>query len=71
MIKRKVEEFDIRKLEAARDLVEEVFGYYYLSENSRDLCDRLSTIVRKLQSIITDAREWQKTHDRLGNRRVH
>lgn len=65
MIHRHVEEFDIRKLEQARDLVDEVLGYYYLSVNSGDFCDRLGTIRKKLTSVIYDAREYQ---DRLLNR---
>ena len=60
MIHRYIEEFDIRKLEKARDLVEEVSGFYYMSVNSGDLCDRLSTITKKLQSVITEAREYNK-----------
>lgn len=69
MIHREVEEFDIQKLEKARTLVEEVDDYYYTSINSRDLHDRLQTIIKKTTSIIDDAREWQSTHDRFGNRR--
>lgn len=60
MIHRYVEEFDIRKLEQARDLVEQVSGFYYLSANSRDLFERLSTVVNKLQAVITEAREYNK-----------
>lgn len=69
MIHREVEEFDIRKLEQARNLVDEVAGYYYMSTNSRDLYDRLKTVTKKLTSLICDAREYQRTHDRFGNRR--
>lgn len=69
MIHREVEEFDIRKLEQARDLVDEVAGYYYMSTNSRDLYDRLQTVTKKLTGLIFEAREYQKTHDRFGNRR--
>lgn len=70
MIYREVEEFDIRKLEQARDLVDEVADYYYTSTNSRGLYDRLQTVTKKLTSLIRDAREYQMTHDRFGNRRV-
>ena len=69
MIHREVEEFDIRKLEQARTLVDEVADYYYTSTNSRDLYGRLETVIKKLNSIIRDAREYQRTHDRFGNRR--
>jgi len=69
MIHRQVDEYDIRKLEQALDLVGQVAGYYYMSTNSRDLYDRLHTIERKLTSVIYDAREYQRTHDRFGNRR--
>jgi hypothetical protein len=69
MIHREVDEFDIRRLEEARDLVEKVAGYYYMSTNSRDLIDRLQTITKKLESVIYDAREYQRAHDRFGNRR--
>lgn len=34
MIHRKVEEFDIKRLEQARDLVESVANHYYMSANS-------------------------------------
>jgi len=60
MIHRYIEEFDIRKLERARDLVEQVSGYYYMTTKSRDLSDRLSTVVKKLQSVISEAREYNK-----------
>ena len=69
MIHREVEEFDIKRIEEARDLVEKVSGYYYMCANSRDLIDRLQTITRKLESVIYDAREYQRTYDRFGNRR--
>lgn len=71
MIHREVEEFDIQRLEQARDLVEKVADYYYTSVNSRDLIDRLQTITKKLESVICDAREYQRTHDRFGNRRAN
>lgn len=60
MIHRMVEEFDIRKLEEARDLIEQVSGFYYMSVNSGDLCSRLNTITNKLQAVITEAREYNK-----------
>ena len=60
MIYRMVDEFDIRKLEEARDLVEQVSGFYYMSVNSGDLCSRLNTITNKLQAVITEAREYNK-----------
>jgi len=37
MIHRLVDEYDIRKLEQALDLVGQVAGYYYMSTNGRDL----------------------------------
>lgn len=67
MIHRQVEEYDIRKLEQARDFVGQVAGYYYMSTNGRDLYDRLHTIEKKLTSVIYDAREYQRTHDRFRN----
>ena len=67
MIHREVEEFYIRKLEQARDLVSQVAGFYYLSANSRGLYNQLHTIEQKLTSVIYDAREWQRTHDKFGN----
>lgn len=70
MIHREVEEFDIRKLEDARDAVQAVWNYYYSSTNSANLCKRLGTVVGKLTDIIVDAREWQRTHDKFGNRRT-
>lgn len=62
MIHRQVEEFDIRKLEEARNLIQSVMDYYYTSRNSRNLCNRLDTILYKLTDIINDAREYQSTH---------
>lgn len=64
MLHRLVDEYDIRKLEQARDLVSQVAGFYYMSVNSRDLYNRLHTIEQKLTSVIFDAREYQKTHER-------
>ncbi len=60
MIHRMVDEFDIRKLEEARDLIEQVSGFYYMSVNSGDLCSRLNTITNKLQAVISEAREYNK-----------
>ena len=51
-----VEEYDVRKLEKALELVKEVVDYYYGSPNSRDLCERLDTICRKLTAVVTEAR---------------
>lgn len=68
MIHRQVDEYDIEKLERARQMVDSVEAYYYTSENSRDLTNRLDTISRKLSGIIADAREWNRTHDRFGNK---
>lgn len=62
MIHRMIDEYDIRKLEQARDLVSQVAGFYYLSTNSRDFYNRLHTIEQKLTSAIYDAREYKKTH---------
>lgn len=64
MLHRRVDEYDIRKLEQARDLVSEVASFYYMTANGRTLYDRLHTIERKLTSVIDDAREYQKTHER-------
>lgn len=69
MIKRQIDEFDIRKLEEAKKLVEEVSNFYFGSTNSRDLVRRLDTVSNKLIAIIADAREYRRTHDRFGNRR--
>lgn len=69
MIHREVEEFDIRKLEQAKELVEEVANYYFSSANSRGLVNRLDTVRSKLIDIIADAREYKRTHDRFGNGR--
>ena len=70
MIRRQVDEFDIRKLEDARDAVQAVWNYYYSSAKSAGLCNRLGTVVGKLTDIIVDAREWQRIHDVHGNRRA-
>lgn len=64
MLHRRVDEYDIRKLEQARKLVSEVAGFYYMSVNGRTLYDRLRTIEKKLTSVINDAREYDKTHER-------
>ena len=69
MIHRLVDEYDILKLEQARDLVSEVAGFYYMSANSRDLYNRLHTIEQKLTSVVYDAREYQKAHDTFRDRR--
>lgn len=68
LIHRRVDEFDIRKLEDARNLIEQVANYYFSSANSKDLCSRLDTIRNKLTSVILEAREWNRTHDHFGNR---
>ena len=70
MIRRMVDEYDIRKLEQARDLVSQVAGFYYLSANSGGLYNRLHTIEQKLTSVIYDAREYQKMHDTFKDRRA-
>ena len=70
MIHRRVDEFDIRMLEAARDSVERVADYYFSSANSRDLCSRLDTVIKKLTDIVCEAREWNRTHDIHGNRKA-
>lgn len=68
MINRQVDEFDIRKLEDAKRLVEEVANYYYASVNSKSLVSRLDTIRNKLIDVITDAREYQRMHGRMWNK---
>lgn len=68
MIHRQVDEFDIRKLEQAKELVEQVANYYYASANSKGLVNRLDTIRGKLVDVINDAKEYQQTHDKLGNK---
>lgn len=55
---RHIEEFDLTKLREARKLIIEVNNYYYGSANSRDICNRLSTIEKKLDEIIEAATDY-------------
>ena len=63
MIHRHVDEFDIHKLEQARDLVEQVSNYYFGSVNSKDLVGRLDTVRNKLTDIIVEAKAY---NERVG-----
>lgn len=48
----KIEPYDAAKLAEARRLVDEVYGYYYSSPNSRVICGRLATVRRKLDELL-------------------
>ena len=48
----KIEPYDAQKLAEARRLVNEVYGYYYFSPNSRVICGRLATVRHKLDELL-------------------
>ena len=48
----KIEPYDTQKLAEARRLVNEVYCYYYASQNSQVICGRLATVRRKLDELL-------------------
>ena len=48
----KIEPYDAAKLAETRRLVNEVYYYYYGSQNSRVICGRLATVRRKLDELL-------------------
>lgn len=52
----KIKEYDIKRLEDAKTILETVYGYYYGCDNRRFQW-RLDTILNKLDSLIKIAKE--------------
>ena len=65
MINYDIEEYDIKKLEMAREYINQVYVYYYSNSNSQDLTNRLNKITKKLSNVISGAREYKELHDRF------
>ena len=52
-MKRVLEEYDIKKLVEARNLVKYVYEYYWGAPGYRGKVKRLETILRKLNELLT------------------
>lgn len=51
----KVDRFDIDRLETARNNIFAVYGYYYSAPGYRAFCNRLDTILNKMDEVIAIA----------------
>lgn len=56
---RKIEEYDLNKLEKAERLIMEVYTYYFSAPGYKPIENRLETILRKLKELQQIGKEGE------------